>query len=158
MCSRDASFVCQKQIYTQNGFRLKSVWWNNNCAPCARLKLERKMMNGTILKYIKEMVYLYMCTRVCVCMWEVLSGVSFWLCVLNSPDVCRNPVLGSSSSPSWYCDVAGGNSMDVCFPLCPSLKPSAWRRKKSEQPNQFLIINHVLIQLIILIFIWHLIR
>ncbi len=105
------------------------------------LKLEREnddwSKNVTILKYIKEWVYLYvyMCDR------EVLNGVSFWLCVLNSPGVCQSLDHASSSSLSWCCDDGDGRMTDACSPLCPSLEPSAWRTKKIEMSSQILIMQ-----------------
>lgn len=100
------------------------------------LKLEQEnddwSKDVTILKYIKERVYLYVYT----CDREMLNGVSFWLCVLNSPGVCQSLDHASSSSLSWCCDDGDGRMMDVCSPLCPSLEPSAWWGKKIQMTSQ----------------------
>ena len=116
-----------------NWSRLKSKRRQHDCAPCARLKLEREKdgwsKNVTILKYVKEQIDLnvYMCDS------EVFNDVSFWLCVLNSPGVCQSFDHVSSSSLSWCCDDGGATLTDVCSPLCPSLELSAWWRKKKTK-------------------------
>lgn len=70
-----------------------------------------------------------------MCTAEVLNGVSFSLCALNSLCVCQNLDPASSSSPSWCCDDADGTPTDACSPPCPSLELWAWWMQ-IESPNQ----------------------
>lgn len=119
-----------------NWSRLKSKRRQHDCAPCARLKLEREKdvwsKNVTILKYVKERVDL----NVYMCDWEVFNDVSFWLCVLNSPGVCQSFDHVSSNSLSWCCDDGGPTLTGVCSPLCPSLELSAWWKKKKRKKKR----------------------
>lgn len=94
-----------------------------------------------------------------MCDCKVLSGVSFWLCVQNSPGVCPSLDRASSSSLSWCCDGGDGTLTDVCSPLCPSLELSAWRRKKIEMPSQtWIFITSWLHTASLMQFTWNLLK
>lgn len=112
---------------------MQTTWWL--CSLCQAKTGARKwrlIKECYTIEIHKRAGYIYMCT--CDC--KVLSGVSFWLCVQNSPGVCPSLDRASSSSLSWCCDGGDGTLTDVCSPLCPSLELSAWRRKKIEMPSQ----------------------